>query len=275
MTPSSNSLQRLPRVTQARLRAFRPSRSIAGVRFDALRCNDVIDVVADAVRRRRRLRLSFANAEFVIERDRNTALQQYLDDCDLVLADGSSIVTASRLTGDAPPLPTRVTGTDFVDALGEASAVHGFRLAFVGGKPGVAAQAAARLTGKHPGAKVVLCMNGYDELTHTAQVISRLNEATPDVIMVCLGNPRQEQWILANEAALNAPVIFGNGGALDFTAGVFRRAPAWMQRTGLEWLYRLVQEPTSARFRRQLRLPIFIWLAWRRSVAQRQAARKP
>ena len=125
MTPASNGLQRPPRVTQARLRAFRPSRSIAGVRFDALRCNDVIDVVADAVRRRRRLRLSFANAEFVIERDRNTALQQYLDDCDLVLADGSSIVTASRLTGDAPPLPTRVTGTDFVDALGEASAATG------------------------------------------------------------------------------------------------------------------------------------------------------
>lgn len=270
MTTGTTELPpRLQRVTHARLRAQIPGRRIAGVRFDAMRAGDVIEVVCDAVRRQRRLRLSFANAEFAIEGVKNAALQRYLDDCDLVLADGSSIVTASRFTGDAPPLPTRVTGTDFVHALGAASAEHGLRLAFVGGKPGIAVIAAHNLMGQYPGSNVVLSLDGYDDLADPAVAIARLNAANADVVMVCLGNPRQEAWIAEHDAALTAPVIFGNGGALDFTAGAVTRAPQWVQDRGMEWAYRLVQDPTTTRLRRQLRLPLFVWLALRQSAAER------
>jgi N-acetylglucosaminyldiphosphoundecaprenol N-acetyl-beta-D-mannosaminyltransferase len=245
------------------LRALHASRTIAGIRFDALDCAQVIDEVVDAVRRRKRIRLSFANAEFAIEGTTNRALMTYLDDCDLVLADGSSIVSVSRMRREAPPLPARVTGTDFVHALATASARDGLRLAFVGGQPGVAADAARRLASAYPGVCVVATLNGYDDIADSQTAIDRLNSARADVVMVCLGNPRQEAWIAAHDEALDAPVLFGNGGALDFAAGRVRRAPAWMQRAGAEWAFRLVQDPSRTRLRRQLRLPLFFWLAWR------------
>jgi N-acetylglucosaminyldiphosphoundecaprenol N-acetyl-beta-D-mannosaminyltransferase len=256
---------RPPRITYHRLRATHPSRTVAGTRFDALQCDEVMHTVLDAVARRRRLRLSFANAEFVIEGEKREWLRRYLDDCDLVLADGNSIVTASRMARPDAALPARVTGTDFVEALGRASAAQGVRLAFVGGAPGVAQGAADRLTARFPGAQVVVCLNGYEELADTERAIARINAATPDVLMVCLGNPRQEAWIERHQDALTVPVIFGNGGALDFAAGRVQRAPYWMQRMGLEWTYRLLQDPSMTRFRRQARLPYFIWLAWRRA----------
>lgn len=264
-----NPSARPPRITQHRLRATHPSRQVAGTRFDALQCEQVMQVVMEAVTRRRRLRLSFANAEFVIEGEKTEWLRRYLDDCDLVLADGHSIVTASRLADKATALPERVTGTDFVDALGRASAAQGLRLAFAGGAPGIAQLAADRLVARFPGAQVVACLNGYDELADEAHVIHRLNTAQPDVLMVCLGNPRQEAWIEKHQDALTVPVIFGNGGALDFAAGKVQRAPRWMQRLGLEWVFRLFQDPSLSRVRRQARLPVFIWLAWRRATGTR------
>ena len=272
-TPRATSAitARPPRITQHRLRTTHPSRSVAGTRFDALQCEQVMQVVFDAVQRRRRLRLSFANAEFVIEGEKREWLRRYLDDCDLVLADGHSIVTASRLTDAETALPARVTGTDFVEELGRASAAQGLRLAFAGGAPGVAQVAADRLTARFPGAQVVVCLNGYDELADDARAIARINDAQPDVLMVCLGNPRQEAWIERHQDALTVPVIFGNGGALDFAAGKVQRAPHWMQRLGLEWVFRLCQDPTMTRVRRQARLPYFIWLAWRRAAADRAA----
>lgn len=230
--------------------------TLAGVRFSALTLQGCIDFVEKRIGERRRTVIAFANAEFVIEARKNDELRRYLTSCDLVLADGISVVLMSRVFG-CVRLPERVTGTDFVAALAELASRQDFRLCFVGGTPGVAAAAARRLSDLHPGAKIVGCIDGFEEIQDNEAAVRTINATGADAIMVCLGNPAQERWIARNASRLIAPLLFGNGGALDFWSGRRKRAPEWIQRLGLEWLFRLLQEPTAARLRRQLRLPLF------------------
>jgi N-acetylglucosaminyldiphosphoundecaprenol N-acetyl-beta-D-mannosaminyltransferase len=161
-----------------------------------------------------------------------------------VLADGAPLVWASRWIG--APLPERVAGSDLIFALSAAAAQNGYRLFLVGGAEQVAAEAARRLGALYPGLQVVGTeCPPFREWTaaEEADLIARIRAARPDLLLTAFTMPKGERWLAARAAALGVPVVVNVGAAIDFAAGRIRRAPRWMQRSGLEWAFRLVREP--------------------------------
>jgi N-acetylglucosaminyldiphosphoundecaprenol N-acetyl-beta-D-mannosaminyltransferase len=172
------------------------------------------------------------------------ALRGVVDGAAFVLADGMPIVWASRLR--RPALPARVAGADLVPALCERAARLGHRVFFLGGGPGVGAAAAEKLTARFPGLRVVGIESPPFRPTtpgEDAELLDRIRAARPHLLFVAFGQPKGELWVHRNCPALDGTVCVQVGGSLDFAAGRISRAPRWMQRTGLEWCYRLSREP--------------------------------
>lgn len=229
--------------------------TLLGVRFDALTMDGLIASIDADLSHDRRITLAFSNPEFVVEARRNEFLRDYLNRTNYNLADGIGVVAASRLLGKG--LPERVTGTDFVYRMAELCARQSHSLFLFGGRQGVALEAKQKLEETYPGIRIVGAIDGYQ--TDLDAVVAEVNRAKPTFLMVCLGNPIQERWISRHRDALDAKVVFGNGGALDFCSGRAKRAPAWMQKLGLEWLYRLKTDFSARRIRRQAKLSSYVW----------------
>jgi N-acetylglucosaminyldiphosphoundecaprenol N-acetyl-beta-D-mannosaminyltransferase len=183
------------------------------------------------------------NVDFLVNAAHDTALLTLLQRTDLAIPDGMPIVWGSRLVDT--PLRQRTTGVDVLPALVERAAKAGVRVCLFGAAPGVAGRAAELLSERFARAHVVgleapfVGPDGAMDERH----LEAIRAARPDIVGVALGNPKQEWWIDRHGPALGSPVLIGIGGTLDFLTGVTRRAPSWMQRTGLEWLHRAVSEP--------------------------------
>jgi N-acetylglucosaminyldiphosphoundecaprenol N-acetyl-beta-D-mannosaminyltransferase len=168
-------------------------------------------------------------------------LNRYIHEADMVVADGIGLIWASRVL--KCPLPERITGTDFMIDISELCANQGYKICLLGARPGVASRCAERLSSKFHKLKIVGTYHGYFDEKEEEFIIGDIRENEPDILAVCLGVPKQEMWIRRNRSQLCVPLVFGNGGALDFVAGNVKRAPKWVQDVGLEWLVRLAQEP--------------------------------
>jgi N-acetylglucosaminyldiphosphoundecaprenol N-acetyl-beta-D-mannosaminyltransferase len=172
-------------------------------------------------------------------------LHRILANCSLVLADGMPLVWISRLFGF--PLKERVSGVDLVPQLAELSSRKGYRIFLLGGRDGVAARATAKLQQMYPGCQIVGSyappLADLARMDH-GETIARVREAKPDILLVAFGNPKQEKWIRMHAKSCDVPVSIGIGGSLDMLIGDVRRAPRWMQVSGLEWLGRCLQEPS-------------------------------
>jgi N-acetylglucosaminyldiphosphoundecaprenol N-acetyl-beta-D-mannosaminyltransferase len=194
------------------------------------------------------------NAEMAMQARASSALADVIRQCGLVVPDGSGVVWALKRRGTSV---TKVAGVELVDALAARAAQTGFRLYLLGAKPGVAAEAGAKLAERHPGLVIAGARDGYFGPDDEPALIAEIRAANVDILLVALGVPRQELWIAQQQAALDVPVAMGVGGSLDVFAGRVRRAPLTFQRLHLEWLYRLVQEPW--RFQRmRATLPAFV-----------------
>lgn len=174
----------------------------------------------------------------------------------LVTADGVGIVWAARVSGR--PVPERVTGIDLMIRLLERAAGKGWRVFFLGSRPGVAEAAARQAIAKFPGLQVAGTHHGYFSDEESNDVIGKIKNASPQLLFVALGSPRQERWIDQHLSRLGDMVCLGVGGSLDVLSGNVRRAPEWLRRLNLEWLGRLVSDP--GRWRRMLVLPKFAFI---------------
>ncbi len=232
---------------------------ILGIRVDALTYPDLRQRITEFIAAGGPHQICTANPEFVMEARRNSRFRAVLAQADLVLADGVGLLWAARRTGQR--LPQRVTGSDGVPLIAAWAAEHGWRLYLLGAAPGVADAAAAILRQQHPGLQIAGTYAGSPADADAAGIIARIREARPDVLLVAYGAPKQDLWIAQHRDALGVPVMMGIGGTLDFIAGVQKRAPRWVQRLNLEWLFRLVTQPW--RWRRQLDLPRFAWAVLR------------
>ena len=177
-----------------------------------------------------------------------------LNRADLCVPDGVGLLWAARRRGT--PLPERVTGSDGVPIIAEHAAQNGWRLYFLGAAPGVADKAADILRAKYPELKIVGVYSGSPAPDEEDAIVERVNASQADILFVAYGAPEQDKWIARNLPRLRVIMAMGVGGAFDFIAGVVPRAPLWMQRMGLEWLFRLYLQPW--RIRRMLRLPRFV-----------------
>lgn len=192
------------------------------------------------------------NPEIVQCAGRDPEYARILADADLVIPDGIGIIHAAKILGT--PLKGRVPGIDFAAALMGRMAETGKRLFLLGAAPGVAEQAAANLQAAHPGLVICGTHDGYFQ--EDGPVVQRIRDARADVVFVCLGFPKQEKWIAAHGKETGARLLIGLGGSLDVFAGKVERAPEQFQKLGLEWLYRLVKQPS--RIGRMAKLPLFL-----------------
>lgn len=218
--------------------------AILGVPFDSVTLPGALARIEGMIASRRPHYVVTANVDFLVQAHRDVELRRILLEADLTLCDGTPLVWASRWLGNA--LPERVAGSDLVPELMQASARRGYRIFFLGAAPGVAEQATTRLEARYPGINIV---GHYAppyaallEMDH-AQIVQRIREAQPDILLVGFGCPKQEKWIAMHHRTLGVPVAIGVGATIDFLAGRVKRAPEWMRRSGTEWVYRLVQEP--------------------------------
>jgi N-acetylglucosaminyldiphosphoundecaprenol N-acetyl-beta-D-mannosaminyltransferase len=211
------------------------------------------------------------NAAKLVAMQEDPALRDSIAGSEIVNADGQSVVWASRLLAD--PLPCRVAGIDLMHELLDVAARRGDRVFLLGARADVLERAVANLTDRHPGLVIAGTQDGYFSEAAVDDVCASIRAAQADMLFVAMSSPRKELFLAAHGPALGVPFVMGVGGAIDVAAGVTRRAPAGFQRLGLEWLYRLLQEPrrmwrrylpTNARF---IRLVAHETLARRRRGA--------
>ena len=218
--------------------------NILGTPVDILNTEETLTRIEQFIGERRFHQVATANADFIVRARLDSDLRRILRDADLVTPDGMPLVWASRRLN--APLPERVTGADIVPALAERASRKGYRLYMLGARPEVAQRAKARLESEFPGVSIVGCVSPpvapLDQMDHDA-LLSAIADARPDILLVAFGNPKQEKWISMHRNRLDVPVCIGVGGTFDFLAGELSRAPDWMKRSGLEWFYRLTQEP--------------------------------
>ena len=198
------------------------------------------------------------NPEFIIDARRDPHFAAVLHRADLCVPDGVGVLWAARRRGVL--LRERVTGSDGIYRIAERAAREGWHIFLLGAAPGVAEHAADALRQRSPGLQIVGTHSGSPRDADWLAIEQALAQSRPDFLFVAFGHPRQDLWIdqhRADLARLGVRVAMGVGGAFDFVAGVQRRAPGWVQRLGLEWLWRLAREPW--RWRRILKLPGFVW----------------
>lgn len=185
-----------------------------------------------------------ANLQWAMLSDRDERLKPVNRDAAFILADGMPLVWYSKLKRRS--LPERVAGSDLIYGLAERAAERGYRIFLLGGEPGVADECAQRLQQRYPGLQIAgVEIPPFRELTSDEQtaMLERIRAARPDILLAALGQPKGELWIHAHHQALGVPVCAQVGASFDFVAGRMRRAPRWLQRTGLEWAYRIWREP--------------------------------
>jgi len=186
-----------------------------------------------------------ANLDHMATMRKDREFRRIYEEADFVVADGMPVVWLSRLT--AVPLKERVAGSDLFWEMGKASAVTGLRLFFLGGQPSAADSAAQQMRDSFPGAQIVgtYCppFGTLDDPDEDHRICQTIADAHPDIVMVGFGAPKQEKWIAAHMGRLNVPVYIGVGASFDMASGHVKRAPMWMQKCGLEWEFRLLQEP--------------------------------
>jgi len=199
------------------------------------------------------------DASAVVRAQRDPELREIIEQADLVAPDGAGVVLAARLLN--LPVNVRCAGCDMVEQLCQAAANKHRSVYLLGGEPAVAQQAAANLQQRIPGLQVAGCHDGYFTDEEEPQIVEDIRNKRPGVLLVALGIPRQEKWIKKHLEELGVPICIGVGGSLDVISGRKRRAPVWMQRAGLEWLYRTIKEPS--RLPRLVALPKIVWMSIR------------
>lgn len=226
---------------------------VLGVPVDNVNMEEALSAVFRLMERPGAAYCVTPNAEIVYETLTDETLKTCVCQADLILPDGAGVVLGAKILGT--PVKEKVAGIEFGGNLAGRLAETGKTLYLLGGKPGVAEAAAEALRQKYPGLQVCGTRDGY--FSEDGPVVEEINGKAPDVLFVCLGAGKQEKFMHDHREELRVGFMAGLGGSLDGFAGNVKRAPRWMIRCNLEWLYRLIKEPW--RFRRMLRLPKFLW----------------
>lgn len=227
--------------------------SILGVQFDAITKAEAVQRAMGNIRQGKKGYIVTPNSEIVYRAHNDAQLKKLLNAAALVLPDGIGVIHAAKIL--KKPLAEKVAGIEFAEALIAEMAKEGRSLFLFGAKPGVAEKAADNLKKKYPGIVITGCRNGYFQ--DDAAVVQDINAAGhSDVILVCLGAPKQEFFMHTHLNELNGTLLCGLGGSLDVYAGVAERAPDFYVDHGLEWFYRLKKEPWRAK--RMMALPKFL-----------------
>jgi N-acetylglucosaminyldiphosphoundecaprenol N-acetyl-beta-D-mannosaminyltransferase len=239
-----------------------PKVNILGAEIDNVDRAGAMERIAALVRARRPSLVVTPNVDHLINLQADAEFREIYRQAALVLTDGVPLLWAARFLGT--PIREKLSGSDIFRDMCRLSAEHGFRMFFMGGREGAADAAAGLMRLEYPGLQVVGVYSppvGFEQdADESARIDALLTEAKPDLLLVGLGSPKQEKWAARNSLRLGIPVAVGVGVTFEYIAGIVRRAPVWMQRVGLEWLFRLFMEPARLWRRYLLNDPKFFWL---------------
>lgn len=227
--------------------------NVMGLNFDNVTMDEALSSARALLERQQASYIVTPNAEIAYEALHDDSLRALLNEADMMLPDGAGVVLASKLL--KTPLKQKVAGVGFADGLLTLLAKEGRGVYLLGAKPGIAELAAEKMREKNPSLLISGLHDGY--FTDEAAIVDDINASGADVLFVCLGAPKQELFMKRHKEDLNIKLMIGLGGSLDAFAGTVKRAPKWMIRLSLEWLYRLIKEPK--RFGRMLRLPKYLF----------------
>jgi len=217
------------------------TRELFGVPVAAITMDTTLGLVEEAVATRRPLQIGVVNAAKLVNIQRDTELRADVLSSDLVLADGMAVVWASRLLGRG--LPERVTGIDLMMGMLTRANAAGYRVYCLGATPEVLGGVLGRIKREYPGITIAGSHHGYFKESEEGAVAAHIEAAGPDILLIAMTSPRKERFLSRWSRRLAVPVCHGVGGSFDVFAGYVQRAPERWQRMGLEWLYRIKQEP--------------------------------
>ncbi|MGL4363567.1 MAG: WecB/TagA/CpsF family glycosyltransferase [Cellulosilyticaceae bacterium] len=229
---------------------------ILGVNVDMVTMQEAVERADRYIREAGFHSIFTPNPEIIMLAQDDEEMMRAMQQADLIIPDGIGVVIASKIQ-KGEQLPERVPGFDFVQETMKRAADKGYTYYFLGGKPGVAEEAKKKMEEKYPGIQIAGYKDGYFKEEDIPNVIEDINNSKANILLVCLGAPKQEKWIMKYKDQLPfVRIAVGAGGSLDGMAGIVPRAPKFYQAIGMEWLYRLAKQPS--RWRRVLVIPQFL-----------------
>lgn len=241
--------------------------ALFGIPINALTMDQVLNQIHFAIENRQSLHIGVVNAAKVVNMHRNPELGVDVKSSDIILADGIAIVWASKLLGR--PLPERVTGIGLMEGIFNRGMSHGYRVYCLGATEEVSKSVAECLEQDYPGVVLAGRRNGYFGDEEEALVAKDIAESHADVLLVAITSPKKEQFMARWNEMMQIPVVHGVGGSFDVMAGKVERAPEFWQKLGLEWLYRVKQEPRRLWKRYLVTNILFLWMLLKEFASQR------
>lgn len=229
---------------------------ILGIKINKVNMREAISEANSFIINNKKAYIVTPNSEIIVMAQEDKELASIINKSDLSVADGAGVVLASKLY--KKPLTERVAGFDLMNRLLKLAVDKNYSIYFLGGEKGVIEKAKKNILKKYPGIQICGVHHGFLDKEKEELVISEINKLTPEILFLGMGVPRQEKFIQHNRAKIKTNLIMTVGGSFDILAGKSKRAPLWMQKLSLEWLFRLLQEP--GRFIRMLALPRFVFL---------------
>lgn len=229
--------------------------NILGVDVSPLSYEDLKKNIEKDIENNKKSFIVAINPEKILKARKDEKLKKLLNNATYEIPDGIGVIYASKLKKGN--IKTRITGIDSMEMLCKLSEEKKYKIFMYGAKEETIKKAKENLEIKFPNIQIVGTINGYEK--DNDKIISSINKSKADIVFVALGSPKQEYWITENMDKVSAKIFQGVGGSFDVFSGNIKRAPKWMQKIGLEWLYRLIKEPK--RIFRQIKLVKFLWLA--------------
>jgi N-acetylglucosaminyldiphosphoundecaprenol N-acetyl-beta-D-mannosaminyltransferase len=240
------------------MKANAPTVDILGVPVNPLRLHEVLDLVDDAIKSRNPLHIGVVNAAKIVNMSRDIALRDAVLESDIILADGVAVVLAGKMLGK--PLPERVTGIDLMFGILARGNKKHYRVYCLGATAEISERIAQKMAEDFPGVVLAGRRDGYFNQQDEETVAREIAQAKPDVLFVAITSPKKERFMAQWSEVMQVPVVHGVGGSFDVMAGKVARAPMLWQKMGLEWLYRVLQEPRRLWKRYLVTNTAFCWL---------------
>lgn len=244
--------------------------NILGVHINSLYRQELLSFFTECIRRAQKIQVAITPVNSILAAYKNQELLQMYNASEIVLCDSVPLLWSSNLLGT--PIKERITGMDLLPEIVSLCNNHQFTIFLLGASPGVGDKLSEVIINKYPNCKVVgVYVPPFMETFTTLEndkMIQAINEVAPDVLLVSLTAPKQDIWIAQNKSNLNAKLMVGIGGAFEVMAGLSKRAPRWMQKSGLEWFYRFIQEPKRLFRRYFIEAPQFIPLIIKQKIGR-------
>jgi N-acetylglucosaminyldiphosphoundecaprenol N-acetyl-beta-D-mannosaminyltransferase len=245
-------------------RNYQPEINLFGVIFQNLTMKEAVEQLGEHIRKHEKVKVFFVNPDCFNKSFSDKRYFELLHKADYIFPDGIGVHLACKMIKN--PLKENINGTDMLPFLCQMARQNNFSFYLVGGKPGIAARMKARLEEDYPGIRIAGEQHGYfDREKENAEVLAKINEQNPDIVLVAFGVPYQEKWIDENFDKINCRIAIGVGGLFDFYSGNIKRAPSWMREIGMEWFFRFLMEPRRMFNRYFIGNPVFIFrvLHWK------------